>query len=132
MSRTDLIADAFTMVRNAVMAKKPNLDIPASKTVKSVLEIFKREGYIDNFKALEDSSRGEIRVYLKYYSSGKSAIREIIRVSKPGLRKYVGKEKIPHVLRGKGVAIVTTSKGIITGEEARSLGVGGEVIGYIW
>jgi len=131
MSRTDLIADTFTMIRNAVMAKKENLDVPASKQIKSILDILKNESYIDNFKLIEDKKQGYLRIYLKYIS-GKPAIKSIKRVSKPGLRVYVNHEKIPSVLRGRGLAIISTSKGITTGEEAKKLGLGGEVIGYIW
>lgn len=131
MSRTDLIADTFTMIRNAIMARKENLDVPASKQVNAILGILKKEGYIDNFKAVEDRKHGYLRVYLKYIL-GKSAIKSIKRVSRPGLRVYVNHGKIPRVLRGKGLAIISTSKGIMTDDEARSSGSGGEVIGYIW
>lgn len=131
MSRTDLIADTFTMIRNAIMAKKEDLDVPASKQVKSILEILKKENYIDNFKLIEDKKQGYLRVYLKY-TSGKPAIKSIKRVSKPGLRVYVKNDKIPSVLRGRGLAIVSTSKGITTGAEAKAHGLGGEIIGYVW
>ena len=131
MSRTDLIADVFTMMRNAIMIKKDAVDFPASGNLKSIMAILKKNDYIDNFKLLEDKKQGVIRVYLKYIA-GKSAIRNIKRVSKPGLRVYVKGKKVPAVLRGRGLAIVSTSKGVITDKEARELGVGGEVIGYIW
>ena len=131
MSRTDLIADAFAIIRNAIMAKKENADIPASGTLKSILEILKRENYIDNFKLIEDKKQGILRIYLKYIAA-KPAIRNIKRVSKPGLRVYVKGDKIPSVLRGRGLAIITTSKGIITDKVARDSGIGGEVIGYVW
>ncbi|MFH1269596.1 MAG: 30S ribosomal protein S8 [Candidatus Omnitrophota bacterium] len=131
MSRSDLIADTFTMIRNAIMAKKENLDVPASKQIKSILEILKKEGYIDNFKLIDEKQPSYLRVYLKYVL-GKSAIISIKRVSRPGLRVYVNHGKIPYVLRGRGLAIISTPKGIITGREAKKLGLGGEVIGYIW
>jgi small subunit ribosomal protein S8 len=131
MSRTDLIADTFTMIRNAIMARKDVLDVPGSNTVKAILEILKKEGYIDNYKPLEDSKHGLVRVYLKY-TAGKSAIKIIKRISRPGLRSYKKKDKIPLVIRGRGMAIISTSKGIITDAQARSLGVGGEVIGFVW
>lgn len=131
MSRTDSIADAFTIIRNAVMAKKENLDIPACKVVTCILEIFKREEYIDNFKLIEDKKQGVSRVYLKY-SGKKCVISGIKRVSRPGLRKYVTHDKIPYVLRGRGLAIISTSKGILTDKQAREQKAGGEVIGYIW
>jgi len=131
MSRTDLIADVFTMIRNAQMSKKDFVDVPASNTIKSILEILKKESYIENFKLLEDKKQGSLRVYLKYIA-GKPAIRNIKRLSRPGLRAYVKQEKIPSVLRGRGLAIISTSKGIITDSQARDLKTGGEVNGYIW
>lgn len=131
MSRTDLIADVFTIIRNAVLIKKDTVDLPASGNIKSIMAILKKNEYIDNFKLIEDKKQGVVRVYLKYIA-GKSAIRNIKRVSKPGLRVYVRGKKVPTVLRGRGLAIISTSKGVITDKEARELGVGGEVIGYIW
>lgn len=131
MSRTDLVADTFTMIRNAIMAKHESLDVPSCNIMKVVLEILKKEGYIDNFKAIEDKKQGRLRIYLKYIA-GKSAIRNIKRISKPGLRIYVKKDKVPSVLRGRGLAIISTPKGIMTDSEARASGLGGEVIGYIW
>ena len=131
MARTDLIADVFTMIRNAIMAKKEIVDTPASNTVKAILEILKKEGYIENFKVIEDKKQGTVRIHLKY-TAGRSAIRNIKRVSKSSLRVYFKRDKIPVVLRGRGIAIISTSKGIVTDTEARKLGVGGEAIGYIW
>ncbi|MCG2714044.1 MAG: 30S ribosomal protein S8 [Candidatus Omnitrophica bacterium] len=130
MSRTDLIADIFTIIRNATMIKKDVVDLPSSNNIKSIMAILKKNEYIDNFKLIEDKKQGLVRVYLKYIA-GKSAIRSIKRVSKPGLRVYVSCKKVPIVLRGRGLAIVSTSKGVITDKEARELGVGGEIIGYI-
>lgn len=131
MSRTDLIADVFTIIRNAALIKKDTVDLPASGNIKSIMAILKKNEYIDNFKLIEDKKQGVVRVYLKYIA-GKSAIRNIKRISKPGLRVYVKGKKVPTVLRGRGLAIVSTSKGVITDKEARELGVGGEVIGYVW
>ena len=131
MSRNDLISDALTIVRNAIMAKKEVADVPASNTVKSIFEILKREGYIDDFKLVEDKKQGMLRIYLKYIRL-KSAIRSIKRISKPGLRIYVQRDKIPHVLRGKGIAIISTHKGIMTNVQARKQGIGGEVMAYVW
>jgi small subunit ribosomal protein S8 len=131
MSRTDLIADVFTIIRNATMIKKDAVDLPASNNIKSIMEILKENDYIDNFKLIEDKKQGLVRVYLKYIA-GKSAIRNIKRISKPGLRVYVRGKKVPTVLRGRGLAIVSTSKGLLSDKEARELGVGGEIIGYIW
>lgn len=131
MSRTDLISDAFTIIRNAIMAKKDTVDIPASNTIKSILGILKKEGYIETFKLIEDKKQGLVRVYLKY-TAGKPAIRNIKRVSRPGLRIYVKRHKVPSVLRGRGIAIISTSKGIMTDKDTKDLGIGGEIIGYIW
>ncbi|MFH1199263.1 MAG: 30S ribosomal protein S8 [Candidatus Omnitrophota bacterium] len=131
MSRTDLIADAFTVIRNAIMAKKENVGIPASKMLSSIMDILKKEGYIDDFKPLEDKKQGILRIYLKYVNA-KSAIRNIKRVSKPGLRVYKESKKIPLILRGRGLAIVSTSQGIITDKQAREQKAGGEIIAYVW
>jgi small subunit ribosomal protein S8 len=131
MSRTDLIAEVFTRIRNAIMAKKENLDVPSSSMIKAILAILKKEGYIDDFKFIEDKKQGTVRIYLKYVA-GKPAITKIRRVSRPGLRLYVKKDKIPTVLRGRGIAIVSTSHGLITNVEAKEKNLGGEIIGYIW
>jgi small subunit ribosomal protein S8 len=131
MSRTDLIADTFTMIRNAVMAHKENLDVPASRITRSILDILKKEAYIDDYKLIEDKKQGTLRIYLKYVA-GKSVIRAIKRISRPGLRIYKGKDRIPRVLRGRGLAIISTSRGLLTDTEAKSQGTGGEVIGYVW
>ncbi len=131
MSRTDLIADAFTMIRNAIMAKKDIVDIPSSNTISSILDILKNEEYIEDFKVIEDRKQGMARVHLKY-TAGRPAIRNIKRISRSGLRVYVKHVKIPTVLRGKGIAIISTSRGIVTDNKARELGLGGEVIGYVW
>ena len=131
MSRSDLIADVFTIMRNAIKIKKDAVDLPASNNIKSIMAILKKNEYIDNFKLIEDKKQGLVRVYLKYIA-GKSAIRNIKRISRPGLRVYVSGKKVPTVLRGRGLAIVSTSKGVLTDKEARELGVGGEIIGYVW
>ena len=131
MSRTDLIAEMFTRIRNAIMAKKENLDVPSSNMAKAVLDILKKENYIDDYKFIEDKKQGILRIYLRYLGA-KSAITKIRRVSRPGLRLYVKKDKIPTVLRGRGIALVSTSHGLVTDKEAREKGFGGEVIGYVW
>ncbi|MEW6101341.1 MAG: 30S ribosomal protein S8 [Candidatus Omnitrophota bacterium] len=131
MSRTDLIADAFTMIRNAMMAKKDTVDIPSSGPLKSILEILKKKEYIENFKLIEDKKQGLLRVYLKY-TANKPAIKNLSRVSKPSLRVYVKHAKVPVILRGRGTAIVSTPQGIIADDEARERKLGGEIIGYIW
>ena len=131
MSRNDLISDVLTMIRNAVMARKETTDVPASGTVKAIVDILKKENYIDNFKLIEDKRQGLLRVYLKYVL-GKTVVKNIKRISRPGLRAYVKRDKIPYVLRGKGLAIISTPKGIMTDAGAREAGLGGEVIAYIW
>ena len=131
MSRTDLIADVFTIIKNANYIKKPTVDVPASKIVKFIAEILKREAYIDNYKFIEDKKQGLIRLYLKYINN-KPVLKNLKRISKPGLRVHIKKDKIPFVLRGKGIAIISTSRGMLTDKKAREAKVGGEVIGYIW
>ena len=131
MSKTDPIADFLTIIRNGLMAKKENVDVPASRITKSILEILKKTEYIDNFKLIEDKKQGILRVYLKYLS-GEPAIINLRRISKPGLRIYVKQDKIPRVLRGRGIAVISTSKGILTDNEARQEKLGGEVICYVW
>ena len=131
MSRTDLIADVFTIIRNAIIIKRDVVDLPASNNIKSIIAILKDNDYIDNFKLIEDKKQGIVRVYLKYIA-GKSAIRNIKRISKPGLRVYLPSKKLPSVLRGRGLAIISTSKGVLTDKQAREQSVGGEVIGYVW
>ena len=131
MALTDPIADALTIIRNGSMVKKESVDMPASKIIKSILEILQKEEYIDTFKSIEDKKQGRLKVYLKYIL-GKPAIINIKRISRPGLRVYVNKEEIPRVLRGKGLAIISTSSGLVTDNQARQQGVGGEVLMYIW
>lgn len=131
MSRTDLIADAFTMIRNAIMVKKDIVDIPSSNAICSILDILKKEEYIEDFKVIEDKKQGVARVHLKY-TAGMPAIKNIKRISRSGLRVYVKRGEIPSVLRGRGIAVISTSKGIVTDKAARELGLGGEVIGYVW
>lgn len=134
MSRTDLIADMLTLIRNASFAKKNNVDVPASILGKNILEVFKKEGFISNYKFIDDKKQGILRAYLKY-SPDKSklpAITGIKKVSKPGLRVYARVNKIPKVYRGLGCAIVSTSKGVLTDKEARQLKIGGELICYVW
>ena len=131
MSRNDLISDVLTMIRNAVMAKKETTDVPASGTVKAIVDILKKENYIDNFKRIVDKMQGMIRIYLKYLR-GKSAIINLKRISTPGLRIYVKHTKIPSVLRGRGLVIISTPKGIISGVQAKEEKLGGEIIGYVW
>jgi len=129
---TDPIADMLTRIKNALQAKKEEVDIPSSKLKLRIAEILKEEGYIKDFKLIQDAKQGIIRVFLKYDEYGEPVISGLKRISKPGRRIYVSKDKIPRVMRGLGVAILTTSKGVMTDREARKMGVGGEVICYVW
>jgi len=131
MSRTDLIADSFTIIRNAVMAKKEDTMLPYSKALLKICEILKREGYLENFKEVDLENFKNIKVYLKY-DGKKNVINGIQKVSKPGRRIYVKKEKIPLVLRGYGIALISTSANILTDREAKTKGIGGEYIGKVW
>ena len=128
---TDPIADLFTRIRNGLMVGHPRVDVPGSKMKARIVEILKEEGYIKNFRIYKDNLQGIIRVYLKY-KGDESVIRGIKRVSKPGRRSYVGRDDIPKVLNGLGVAILSTSSGVMTDQECREKGVGGEVLGHIW
>ena len=131
MSRTDLIADAFTIIRNAVKVKKEDTLIPYSKVLLKICEILKKEGYVENFKEVDLENFKNIKVYLKY-DGKKSVLSEIKKISKPGRRIYVKKEKIPVVLRGYGIALISTSSNMLTGKEAKIKGIGGEYIGKVW
>lgn len=132
MNSTDPIADMLTRIRNASCAKFKTVDIPASKIKKSIAEILFSEGYIKSFEEIENGNQGIIRVTLKYTEKGKEVISGLKRISKPGLRKYVTKDELPSVLNGLGIALISTSKGVITDKQARAFGVGGEVLAYIW
>lgn len=131
MTRTDIIADALTSIRNASKVRKENVDIMANSVIQSILEIFKKEGYIENFQVL-DSKFNKLRVYLKYDQNKEPAITNLERISKPGLRIYVKKDKIPVVLRGQGLAIISTPQGILTNKEAKEKSIGGEVLCNIY
>ena len=128
---TDPIADLFTRIRNGQMVQHPKVDVPGSKMKKRIVEILKDEGYIKNFRHYEDGKQGILRVYLKYQND-EPVIRGIERVSKPGRRNYVGRDTIPRVLNGLGLAIVSTSSGVFTDEQCREKGIGGEVLGRVW
>lgn len=132
MVMTDPIADYLTRIRNANMAKHDSVEIPASNIKKSISEILKREGFIRDYEVADDNKQGVIKVFLKYGPNGERVISGLKRISKPGLRNYVGAEDLPKVLNGLGIAIVSTSAGLITDKEARQKNVGGEVIAYIW
>ena len=133
MNTTDPIADMLTRIRNANSSKHKTVDIPASNMKLGIAEILFREGYIKSFEEIkEQNNQGIIRITLKYDEKGKRVIDGLRRISKPGLRVYASKEDLPKVLNGLGIAIISTSKGLKTDKEARELGVGGEVLAYIW
>lgn len=132
MNATDVIADMLTRIRNAANAKHETVDIPASNLKKRIAEILEEEGYIKGFTVIDDNKQGIIRVTLKYTENKRSVISGIKRISKPGLRVYAGKDQLPKVLGGLGIAIISTSKGVMTDRAARKEGVGGEVLAYVW
>ncbi|MCZ6635855.1 MAG: 30S ribosomal protein S8 [bacterium] len=132
MGMTDPISDMLTRVRNACQAGHRKVDIPSSNIKREIARVLKERGFIHNFAFVEDNRQGYLRLYLKYSADEESVIQGIKRESRPGLRRYVGKSEIPRVLNGLGVAVLSTSKGILTGHEARKEGVGGEVICSIW
>ena len=128
---TDPIADLFTRVRNGLMVQHGAVEMPNSKMKARIAEVLKEEGFIKNFRVGEDGRQGVLKLYLKYHN-GDAAIRGIKRVSKPGRRAYVSSRDIPRVLNGLGIAIITTSSGVMTDQLCREKGVGGEVLGYVW
>ncbi|MDK2823766.1 MAG: small subunit ribosomal protein [Clostridia bacterium] len=132
MVMTDPIADFLTRIRNANMVMHEKVEIPASKTKKALAEILKKEGFVKDYEYIEDGKQGIIRIYLKYGSNREKVITGMKRISKPGLRVYCKKDEIPRVLGGLGIAIISTSQGIMTDKEARKTGLGGEVICYVW
>ena len=133
MQITDPIADMLTRIRNANNAKHDTVDVPASNMKKAIAQILLDEGYIKNFQTINDGTQGVIRITLKYVQPGKEkAITGLRRVSKPGLRVYAGAEELPRVLRGLGIAIISTSKGVMTDKKAREAHVGGEVLAFVW
>jgi len=129
---TDPIADLLTRIRNANLAHREIVEIPASKIKKSIAEILKSEGFIRDVEYIEDNKQGVIRVFLKYGEERNRVITGIKRISKPGLRKYAKSDSLPKVLNGLGIAIISTSVGVITDKEARSKQIGGEVLAYVW
>ena len=131
MSMSDPIADLLTRIRNASRAEHEKVDIPSSKLKMRMAEILKDEGFIKNFRIIEDNKQGTLRVYLKYVGSEK-IISGIVRVSRPGRRIYVTKDKIPTILGGMGVAILSTSAGVMTDRQVRKQHLGGEVLAYVW
>lgn len=131
MSLNDPISNLLTIIRNGVQASKETVDIPASKLMGRILEIFKEDGYIEDFRLMKDGVQGSYKVYLKY-DSKKPVIIGLKRISKPGLRVYAKNDRVPRVLNGMGTAVISSSKGVISDREARKMKVGGEVLCYIW
>lgn len=132
MSMTDPIANMLTIVRNGIMSKKIKVDAPFSKISQEILSILKREKFIKDFKFIDDKKQGLLRVYLKYRMTGDPAIIGLRRISRPGLRRHVKKDRLPIVLGGLGVAILSTSRGVVTNVQAKEMRTGGEVLCYVW
>ena len=132
MQITDPIADMLTRIRNANSAKHDSVDVPASNMKKAIAEILLAEGYIKNYQIVDDGTQGIIRIALKYNAGKEKVIQGLRRVSKPGLRVYAGADELPKVLKGLGIAIISTSKGIMTDKKAREAHVGGEVLAFVW
>jgi small subunit ribosomal protein S8 len=132
MQITDPIADMLTRIRNANSAKHDTVDIPASNMKKAIAEILLEEGYVKNFQIISDGMQGIIRITLKYGAGKEKVISGLRRVSKPGLRVYAGTEELPSVLKGLGIAIISTSRGVMTDKKARTEHVGGEVLAFVW
>ena len=132
MQITDPVADMLTRIRNANSAKHDTVDVPASNLKKAIAQILLDEGYIKAFQIVDDGTQGIIRITLKYLAGKEKVISGLRRVSKPGLRVYAGAEELPHVLKGLGIAIISTSKGVMTDKAARANHVGGEVLAFVW
>ena len=132
MSLTDPVANYLTLIRNALRARHQKVDIPSSRLLSSVSQILKEEGYINNFKVMDEGSKTFLRIYLRYGPKGEKVISDLQRVSRPGCRIHVSKENIPLVLGGLGINILTTSKGLMSGSKARKSGLGGEVLCSVW
>lgn len=129
---TDPIADMLTRIRNANTVKHEKLELPASKMKKEIADILKREGFVKDYEFIEDNKQGVLRIFLKYGVNEERVITGIKRISKPGLRVYAKADEVPRVLNGLGIAIVSTSKGVLSDKEARNQAVGGEVLAYVW
>ena len=132
MQITDPVADMLTRIRNAGTAKHESVDVPASKMKKSIAEILLKEGYIKAYQLIDDGTQGVIRITLKDLPGKEKAIQGLKRVSKPGLRVYAGAAELPRVLKGLGIAIISTSQGVMTDKEARAAHIGGEVLAFVW
>ncbi|MDX1769961.1 MAG: 30S ribosomal protein S8 [Planococcaceae bacterium] len=132
MTMTDPIADMLTRIRNANMVRHEKLEVPASNMKKEIAEILKREGFVRDVEYVEDSKQGIIRIFLKYGQNNERVITGLKRISKPGLRVYAKTDEVPRVLNGLGIALVSTSHGLLTDKEARAKQVGGEIVAYVW
>lgn len=132
MTMTDPIADMLTRVRNANMVRHESLELPASNIKKEIAQILKREGFVKNVEFIEDDKQGVIRMFMKYGENNERVISGIKRISKPGLRVYAKADELPRVLNGLGIALVSTSEGVLTDKEARQKNIGGEVLAYVW
>ena len=132
MQITDPVADMLTRIRNAITAKHESVDVPASNLKKAIAKILLDEGYIKSYEVVEDGTQGVIRIQLKYLAGKEKVISGLRRVSKPGLRVYAGADELPRVLKGLGIAIISTSKGVMTDKAARANHVGGEVLAFVW
>ena len=132
MAMTDPIADFLTRIRNANMVKHESVEVPASKMKRDIAEILKNEGFIRDYEYIDDDKQGIIRVFLKYGKNNERVISGLRRISKPGLRSYVKADAVPKVLNGLGIAILSTSEGVMTDKDARAKKIGGEVIAYVW
>ncbi len=132
MTMTDSIADMLTRIRNAITVKKKEVVIPSSLLKLEIAKILKEEGFIENFKFEDDRKQGVLKIYLKWTPDKQSVIRGLERISKPGCRIYCTKDDIPYVMNGLGIAIISTSKGIFKDQKCRELGIGGEVLCYVW
>ena len=132
MTMTDPIADMLTRIRNATMVRHEKLELPASNVKKDIAEILKREGFVRDVEYVEDDKQGMIRIFLKYGANNERVITGLKRISKPGLRVYAKTDEVPRVLNGLGIALVSTSQGLVTDKEARAKQIGGEIIAYVW
>jgi small subunit ribosomal protein S8 len=132
MSITDPIADMLTVIRNGCKAKLKRVEVPASRLKQDVLKVLLMEKFINNYKYIEDQKQGRLRIYLKYADEEKSVVSGIQKISTPGLRRYADKKHVPRIQGGLGIAILTTSQGVMTGKQARRKGIGGEVLCRVW
>lgn len=132
MSVSDFIADQLTVIRNSIMAGKKTVTIKRSNLLVGVLKIAKREGFIENFKEIENDKQGEVKVYLKYDQGEEPVMSKLVRISKPGRREFLKAKNVKSVLAGVGIAVLSTNKGIMTDKEAKEQGIGGEVICHLW